>query len=87
MEGNVVSAAKWFGCSLILSCVILVVGISMAMNKSSLRISSALTRAGGQARSHISVPSNLNLTVKPSGGRFNLDLGNRDSGAFDIQQK
>ena len=32
MDGNVVSAAKWFGFSMIVSSVILVVGISMAMN-------------------------------------------------------
>ena len=87
MDGNVVSAAKWFGFSLIISSVILVVGISLAMNKSSRRMSSALTNAGSNARSHVSVPGNLKLTVVPGGGRFNLDLGNRDSGAFDIHQK
>lgn len=87
MEGNVVSAAKWFGFSLIISSVILVIGISIAMNKSSRRISSALIDAGGLARPSVSVPSNLKLTVQPGGGVFNLDLGNRDSGAFGIQQK
>lgn len=87
MEGNVVSAAKWFGFSLIISSVILVVGISAAMNKSSRRIGSALVSAGGNARSHISVPSNLTLRIQPSGGVFNLDLGNRESAAFDIHQK
>ncbi|MHC5145500.1 MAG: hypothetical protein ACYSOK_00150 [Planctomycetota bacterium] len=87
MEGNVVSAAKWFGFSLIISSVILVVGISMAMNRSSRRISSAIIQGGGLAGSHISIPSNLNLTLRPGGGAFNLDLGNRDSAAFDVHQR
>ncbi len=86
MEGNVVSAAKWFGFSLIISSIILVIGISMAMNQSSRRIGSALTTAGASAGNRVSFPSKLWLDLKPS-GQFNVNLGNRDNAAFDIHQK
>lgn len=86
MEGNVVSAAKWFGFSLIISSVILVVGLSMAMNRSSRRISSALTTAGSNAGNRVSFPSKLWLDLTPN-GQFNVNLGNRDSAAFDVHQR
>ena len=89
MEGNMVSAAKWFGISLIISSVILVVGFNMTMNKVSRKITAGLMAAGSNARPHVphvSVPSQLRVNLSP-GGSFNVNLGNKDNAEFDIRQK
>jgi len=68
MEGNVVSAAKWFGFSLIISSIILVVGLSMAVDRSSRRISSGLASVGSNnAIPNIKIPSKVGIELYPQG--------------------
>ena len=73
MDGNVVSAAKWFGGCLIVSALILVIGFSSVMKKSVHRLGSSMENAASRSRSSVSFPNNLTLNLRSS-GPFGIDL-------------
>lgn len=74
MDGNIVSAAKWFGGCLIVSALILVIGFSSVMKRSVQRLGSSLENAGRNSRSNSSVPSSITLRHSVSGGPLGIDL-------------
>lgn len=73
MDGNVVTAARWFGISLIVSSVVLAVGLFTTADHCSKRMSSAIRDAGSNSRPHIAIPGRIELNHRTN-GMLNVDL-------------
>lgn len=88
MNGNIVSAARWFGFCLIVSSVVLVVGLFVVADHCSKRMSSAIRDAGRASNPVVRVPSSFSISHRFNGGldvdlspnnkSINLDIGSQN---------
>ena len=80
MDGNVVSAAKWFGLCLVISTLIGVIGLSIILDTNVRRLGSDITNAGLASKARVSFPSSITLRHSVSGGPVGVDLSPNGSG-------
>jgi hypothetical protein len=74
MQGDIVKAAKWFGLSIIVSTIILVVGLHITLDKNVRRLGSDIVSAGTNAKPPYAPFPNTITLRHSSAGPFQLDL-------------
>ncbi len=73
MQGDIVKAAKWFGLSLVVSTLILVLGLGRILDRNTRQLGSDLISASRAQPSLARIPDSITLRHTPA-GPFQLDL-------------